>query len=262
MNTNLFARFGKVGLLVLVAIATIASLAMPVAAAPAAAEYPLCGFGPLNAVGPAPLAVHFDASASRNTVSYAWFTADGNSSGVGSTFDHTFASIGTHTVRLTVYSAQGTYNSCTTHVDVKAPAAVIPTSAPVIVTPMPLTATPTSTPLPTVIVPTSTSVPSTRVVPNIDDSGNASGNKSKTEGDNSPAININGDSNKVIIKVEQPAQVLPAPTAQAPLVCPTPSDGETVICSRGDLVLRTPPPQSSGWDNFWNAVADWVKKQH
>lgn len=104
--------------------------------------YPTCQFGPLNPVGPAPLTVHFDASSSKDAVGYSWYTADGTSTGGQITWDHTFLNEGTYKVRLTTYSAEGSFNYCTTWVTVQA---AVPTLTPPAPT---LTATQTPPPAP------------------------------------------------------------------------------------------------------------------
>lgn len=83
--------------------------------------YVPCTMGPLNAIGPAPLNVHFDASASNASGGYSWFTADENHADGGVTFDHIFKNPGSYKVRLTCYESNGTFSYVTTWVTVLAP---------------------------------------------------------------------------------------------------------------------------------------------
>lgn len=141
MKKNLFAKLFNLFLFVLVSFAMSASLVGPAAAqkeiSAVASQQPdvPCEFGPLNAVGPAPLTVHFDASASQASGGYSWFTPDENHTDGGETFDHTFKNPGDYKVRVTCYNSNGTFSWVTTWVTVKAPVSqpvsvVIPTPNP------------------------------------------------------------------------------------------------------------------------------------
>ena len=81
--------------------------------------FPVCSFGPLNPIGPAPLKVHFDASGSENGAGFYWYVSDKQATPTGITLDYTFYTPGVYYVRLIVISSTTGTNQCGTWVTVK-----------------------------------------------------------------------------------------------------------------------------------------------
>jgi peroxiredoxin len=84
---------------------------------------PTASFTRTPSFGPAPLAVYFDASASRDPdgtiISYAWDFDDGNTS-LGDQVAHTYSVEGTYSVELTVTDDEGAQDRFVRVVDVRA----------------------------------------------------------------------------------------------------------------------------------------------
>jgi hypothetical protein len=130
---HLFAKIINIFVFALFAVGLLANQFVPVSALteekPAPPPTPVvtpvpavpCNMGPLNPIGPAPLTVHFDASASKASGGYSWFTADENHTGGDATFDHAFKNPGTYKVRLICFNVDGTFSYVTTWVTVLAP---------------------------------------------------------------------------------------------------------------------------------------------
>lgn len=238
MKSNLFAKFFNMFLFVLVSFAMSASLVGPAAAqkeiSAVATQQPdvPCEFGPLNAVGPAPLTVHFDASASQASGGYSWFTPDENHADGGETFDHTFKNPGDYKVRVTCYNSNGTFSWVTTWVTVKAPASQ------------------------SVSVVTPTPNPSGNTSPN----GNGSTAKGSIEGDNNFAPVVNGDNNEINITIEQtPVPAIPTPTVSATPVTPIVPDNSCYgnCASNGGTIIINPPPVQNSPVIKTSAVSGW-----
>ena len=245
MNTNnLFAKVFNSFLAVLFAVASLVS---PVAAkAPSSVPNPDCQYGPQNLQVEKGTSTRFYILNPDSLVSYMWTWGDGSTS-TGTEVEYAWYTTGNFAMSVVASGPSG-ITRCNSKIVVTpiqgsyGGGMYLPTdTATPIVTPTPAaTATPSATP----------SVP-------VD-----AGNDSKTRGNNSPIIN--GNNNRVVIKIEQAAQ--PTTVAQAtqatiaPLKCPTPAAGEQIICSRGDLIIASPQPVSPA-GKFLLALANWIRSQ-
>lgn len=242
----------KVLMFVLVIVGLLISMVSPaLAAAPASVPNPDCTFTPMNSTVQMGTEVDFHIVNPDVSTSYMWEWHDGNKASTGTTASNAWYTTGKAFVSVTasglngvtrcnsyfvVTPIQGSYGGGMYQPD--------DTATP-IVTPTPVaTTTPSATP----------SAPTVKTI----DSFNSSGNDSKTSGQYSPIIN--GNDNKVIVKIEQAAQPTTVAQATQPtvaLVCPTPSSDEQIVCSRGDLIITT-PARKNPFVEILLAIANWI----